>query len=354
MLRSFRARGNLFPLLLVGVLLLSQTAAFAVETPPAADQETAVISQAVLSFLQAAQDDYRAALQKYANEGTQKKYEELDAALWPVTDPVKGWSFFFSTCVISFGTKLPTGQVPVAFYNPWSDVFLLTVWRADNAGRGTMMTGSDVVMGDFVRQQGKPPFQTSRIWMRDDMYRPVAVGIATAGTVLAFEKIFRSGATVKESWRELIPNLKDPKILEANYYGAGAMLAENLKELVAATVAVPADDASKAYRERFPRVLRQMNDGKMAELLTEASGTSPEMQAVLLKMPAQEWKNFRITSFLPGKTKCLVMLSKGNDPDVYLGLLLTLSGKEAKLERMDLFSFQSFYEEFAKNPGGAV
>ncbi len=190
--------------------------------------------------------------------------------------------------------------------------------------------------------------------MRNDKYRPVAVGTSAAESLMAFDRIFRSGAAVKESWREIIPNLKDNKILEANYYGAGVLLAGTIRELVDATVAAPADDASKAYRAKLPRVLRQMNSGEISELLKEASGTLPEMQAALLKMPAKEWKVFRVTSFLPGKNKCMVMLGKGNDPDLYLGLLLSLSGKEAKLERMDLLSFRSFYEELAKNPQGAL
>lgn len=351
MLQYFRDRGNLFPLLLAGVLFFSGTQAFAEAGP---SFETVTLGQAVLLFRLAAQDDYPAALKKYANEGTQEHFKEFDAALWPVTDPAKGWSFFFNTCLIGFGKKLPSGQIPVAFYHPWSDVFLLTVWRIDNAGRGTMMTGGDVVLGDFVRQRGKPPFQTSPLWMRGDTYRPVAVGMATAESLMAFDKAFRSGAA-KESWRELVPGLeKNSKILEPNYYGAGVALTENLKGLVAATVADPQDDASKAYRTKLPQVLRQMNDGKMEELLKEASGTPPEMQAVLLKMPPADWKAFRITSYLPGKSKGLVMLSNGHNPNLYLGLSMAMADGKAKLERIDLFSFQSFYEDLVKNAGGAA
>lgn len=351
MLQYLRDRGNMFPLLLAGVLLLTGTVAHA-ETAPSF--ETVTLGQAVLLFRLAAQEDYLAALKKYANEGTQKKYETLNAALWPVTDPVKGWAYFFNTCLISFGKRLPSGQVPVAFYHPWSDVFLLTAWRVDNFGQGTMMTGSEVVLGDFVRNQGKPPFNTLPLWMRGDVYRPVAVGTATAESLMAFDKIFRSGV-LKDGWRQFIPGMeKDSKVLEPNYYGAGAALAGNLRELVDATVAEPADEASKAYREKLPQVLRQMNDGRMAEIFKEASGTMPEMQAVLLKIPEQDWKGFRITSFLPGKNKGLVMLSRGSNPNVYLGLSMTVSGGKAMLERIDLFRFQSFYEDLAKNAGGAA
>ena len=125
----FKNRGNLFPLLLVGVLLLYGTPAFAEQEPKF---ETVSLGQAVLLFRLAAQDDYPAALKKYVNEGTQEYFKTLDAALWPVTDPAKGWAFFFNTCVIAFGKKISSGQVPVTFYHPWSDVFLLTVWRVDN------------------------------------------------------------------------------------------------------------------------------------------------------------------------------------------------------------------------------
>ena len=347
----FKNRGNLFPLLLVGVLLLYGTPAFAEQEPKF---ETVSLGQAVLLFRLAAQDDYPAALKKYVNEGTQEYFKTLDAALWPVTDPAKGWAFFFNTCVIAFGKKISSGQVPVTFYHPWSDVFLLTVWRVDNNGRGTMMTGAEMVLGDFVRHQGKPPFQTSPLWMRGDVYRPVAVGTATAESLMAFDKTFRSGAA-KESWRELIPGLeKGSKLLEPNYYGAGVALTENIKELVAATVADPQDDASKAYREKLPQVLRQMNEGKMPELLKEATATLPETQAVLLKMPARDWQVFRITTFLPGKSNGLVMLSNGNNPNIYLGLSMAIADGRAKLERIDLFSFQSFYEDLAKNAGGAA
>lgn len=170
---------------------------------PAAKTAEQELLESVARFRLECLGDYGNALTAHADAYVASEFKQFDEAVWPATRPAFGWSFFFNSALICPGAAREAGT-PVAFYHPWSDVFLVTAWTRDASG--WKLNDAEVLMGDFIRKRGRPPFEPMRLWMQEDTYRPVAVGMATAESLLAFERIFREGPT-DGTWRSVLPGL---------------------------------------------------------------------------------------------------------------------------------------------------
>lgn len=306
----------------------------------AARSGEAELLQAVSLFRLEGLGDYERALTSHADSYVQRKFKEFDQALWPATPPSLGWSFFFNSCLICPGAPREAGT-PVAFYHPWSDVFLVTAWKRGSDGKFAM-NDAEVLMGDLVRKSGRPPFEPSRLWMREDMYRPVAVGLAAAKTLRAFERIFREGPA-DGPWRSALPALMDAKVLESNYFGAGALFAENLAEMAPLmdTRARTGDNA--LLRAGLAEVVDKALAGQASAIAREASATLPESREALAAMTADDWQRLTPVAVISAPTRSVVMLAKADNPDIYLGLLLVKDRGRMRAQRIDLLSFNSFY-----------
>jgi len=128
--------------------------------------------------------------------------------------------------------------------------------------------------------------------------------------------------------------------LESNYYGAGVLLTDNLRGLVDAT----SDETGNIYRPAIRRVLNRLREAKIPELVSEAKGTLPEAAELLLRIPTEEFLIYRIAAFAVSEGQGLLMLTKGDDPDIYMALTLGVSGET--VDRIDLLGFQGIYQEW--------
>lgn len=306
--------------------------------------------EAAGNFRLQALENYQQALASYADSSVLKKFKKLNAALWPTNDPKIGWAFFFNGALICPGTSWAEGAA-VAFYHPWSDVFLVTIW---NRGKEQKLKISDieVLMGDFIRKKGKPVFEPSRLWTREDRYRPVAVGIGATESILAFEEIFAGAQGKKQSWRKEIKSLNDPKTLEANYFGAGALLMENFAEMAELLDISKKNDKGAALRPKLGEFMGKAQNGQIEKILKEATETMPAAREAIRKIPPEDWHRFLLTTFIPGEEESLVMLVNGDNPDIYLSLLYTKKRNIFRLQRIDLLSFLVFYKERESFSGG--
>lgn len=297
------------------------------------------IAPSVLAFRQLAQEGFGFALQKYASPFVRDKFGKFDEALWPVTNAEMGWSFFFNTALVCFGMPLPSGELPVVFYHPWSDVLLISIWH-EQTGIKIEMNDAEVLMGDFLRKDGHPQFDTRPLWLRQGKISAVTAGLAAAETLAAFEKKFRNRSLSSGNWRDTVPNLRGGRTLESNYYGAGVLLTDNLRGLVDAT----SDETGNIYRPAIRRVLNRLREAKIPELVSEAKGTLPEAAELLLRIPTEEFLIYRIAAFAVSGGQGLLMLTKGDDPDIYMALTLGVSGET--VDRIDLLGFQGIYQEW--------
>ena len=314
---------------------------------PAAKTGEQELLESVARFRLECLGDYGKALTAHADAYVAREFKQFDQAVWPATRPALGWSFFFNSALICPGAARAAGT-PVAFYHPWSDVFLVTAWTHDASG--WKLNDAEVLMGDFIRKRGRPPFEPVRLWMQEDMYRPVAVGKATTESLLAFERIFREGPT-DGTWRSVLPGLMDAELLSGNYYGAGTLLAKNLAEM-APLMDTSGQGDSALIRAGLSDVLDKALAGQAAAIGLEASATLPQARDALAAMKTDDWRRLTPVSLLSGPDRSLVMLAKADNPDIYLGLLFAKDRGRMRVQRVDVLSFNSLYKVRTGLPGG--
>ncbi len=306
--------------------------------------ETVAAAGTATAFRELAARDYRRALSKLATPDAVRAFAALDEALWPVTRPEVGWAWFFGTSLVSVGGPVKDGTL-IAFYNPWADVFLLGRWSADGAG-GLRLAEAEVVLGDYVRRRGRPPFEAERLWMRRDVYRPAAVGLAAAETQRAFEALFAPSGIARFSplrrpWRSALLGLDDRDRLEANRYAAGLVLAKCFAEL--SPLYNPAPGAQQSVRACLASAFRAALREGLSTLARGAAETPLESLRVLNGFRPSAIGALRPASFLMGNPRSVLLVAMPERPDLYLGLLLSTQGAVSRIERVDLLSFQAFY-----------
>lgn len=293
-----------------------------------------------MAFRQSALADIQGALDQFADKGAREKFETFNRRIWNFTDSKIGWSYFMNVSLVTPGNVESKSPV-ISYYNPWSDVFLLTAWRLEDSG--PRIVDAEMLMGDFVRNKGGLPFKPSPAWLRMNTFKPTAVGDATALAVRAFESAF-SGKT-SGNWRRTIPNLEDSKLVtELNYSGVSLLLATNLTEI---------DEIRRAQKDEDPRMnamravsvkaLDAARSGKIREVLKSADETLPVVQDALAQMPPQNFKSLRAASYLLGKESAVMFLVPTDGAGFFVSFLFKGKPNKLKLARIDLVDYSRFY-----------
>jgi hypothetical protein len=301
------------------------------------------VFQAALQFRAQGMNAFTQAFNKHAGPSARETLAVLDETVWPVSNSGIGWSYLLGTSLVCAG-KSRGGEHPVAYYHPWSDVFFVTVWSASEDGK-IRIKDVEMLMGDFVRKGGKPPFHTSWIWESDPDGAPLALGRAAARTVRAFDQEFDSSFFSIGGWRSAMRALNDPELLEANRQGAGAMLARNMGGLAALLSPAGEDKTARWVHVRMARIAGLARQGRFSGLFEEGKNSLPSARDALLAAGPDLWTRLRPVAYLPGEGDALVLLSKYDQTDVFLALRFTLMGRSAKLDRIDVFSFNAFSNE---------
>jgi hypothetical protein len=301
-----------------------------------------LLRQAVLSLRQTALADLQPALGQFATAEAIRKFGAFDQKIWDFTDPKVGWSYFMNTSVIAFGNA--SGEHPVvAFYHPWSDVFLLTSWKVDE--NGPKMVDAEMLMGDFVRNEGELPLESSPLWVRVQMFKPLAVGLEAGESIRAFETLYP--AQIAGKWRGQIPALADRELIEGpNYAGASLLLARNVAEIQEFSTAEKDEDARLgAIRKETARLLVAGSKGKLETILKGAGETLPAAKDALLRIPPETFSTYRPVAFLLGEDGCVVFLAPTGSADYFLSCVFKGKGAKQKLARLDLVSYAVMYQQ---------
>lgn len=304
------------------------------------------VMQTALQFRAQGMNAFMQAFDKHAGPGAREALAVLDETVWPVPDPGIGWSYLLGTSVICAG-KPRGGEYPVAYYHPWSDVFLVTIWGVSEDGT-IRMKDAEVMMGDFVRKSGKPPFDTAWTWESDPDAVALALGRAAIQTVLAFDQQFDSSLFSIRGWRSAMRGLNDPELLEANRRGAGVMLARNMGGLAALLSPSGENGQARAVHGRMARIAGLARQGRFSSIFEEGTSSLPSARDALQAAGPDLWTRLRPVAYLPGEREALVLLSKYDQTDVFLALRFIMKGRTARLDRMDTFSFRAFFKEAAE------
>ena len=305
---------------------------------------SAKILKGVNKFRQIAMTDYKKALNRFGSTKVINKFKELDGYLWPLTNPLFSWSYFFNVSVYAFGNLTEKTEV-VGFYHPWSDVFLLTDWKLDKNDKA-VIEDAEILVGDWVRNNGDPPFNEIPAWLRKNQFKAMSLGISTAEAVRAFENLFN----LKEinGLRNSIPGLKDKELLEdPNYYYAAEALFNNLIKIeIFGSPGIEDDNNLASLRKEINKVHKLAAQGKWKKILNSANYTLPGAKKVLNKMPSEIFKNLKVVDFYLGSENALVFLKPPVDSGYCLSFLYKGKGGKYYIKRIDIINFNVFYEKY--------
>ncbi len=330
--------------ILIGAMLVfpgSANAAAAAEDPPSAR-----MMAKALEFRKQAQNESEAAFVKYVgdSEKARKLFGFLGKTLCPNTDPAKGWVYFFETSIWSLSFPSTTTVVAV-YYQPWSDVVLVTEWTRKEGG--TTLTDADLIMGDALRNLSKPPYEIEPHWLRSPLPSNLAAGISSARTVKGFEKIFSPlNNASKNGWRSAM-QLGDSTLMDTNHKSVGTMFERNLAGLTRYN-----DDASMApVRDKTREVLEQIRSGKLDTVYKTAAETQPQVRSIL-KDYGNKWGDAKVITCVTKrddqkKDHTFVVMSMPRRPELYMSFWFRQgSGQTSQptLARIDMVDQNQSYK----------
>jgi hypothetical protein len=307
-----------------------------------ADQEAAVyFLKAAVEFQQTAANDCGSALGQKALDDARQDFEKLNRLVWGDVPSRQGWAYFFPASILVLGNAGNGGAI-TAYYHPWSDVFLVSVWKAEPSG--PRIRDAELLMGEWVRRGGIPAASTPA-WRRSDEFQPLAVGMITAESVRAFENRF--GDADPTHWRERLPGLDNRQALEeANYRGVTVLFLEGLVRLE--DFQTPRDDEPPQLddlRSGTNTAMKLALSGKFEELFALADDTTPEIRQLWQRTPPEDFGALSVASTVVGSDASVVFLIPVGTADRFFSFYFVGSPEEQQLKRIDIVSFEGCYQE---------
>ena len=263
-----------------------------------------------------------AALKKFSSISILQDFTGIENALFTETPPDIGWKYYFATATY---TVVPlTEQTYVAlFYHPWSDTAIMTLWQCGN--EQCVMTHAELVLGDYIRQYGRIPFEVQPLWERESatITPLLAVPLAVGETLAAFENIFPSigkvenGSPFAQQRRSFDNNKKNKEIRE------NMLMAANLRfeRGITALIRYEQDKELEVYRDSTSFLLAGITMGDFRELEVTIPQTS-QMTFDLIKANNKKIGLFKVVSVIKTPNDCFVFLSHPADPNNVLVLWL--------------------------------
>jgi hypothetical protein len=326
---------------LIGVVSLLITVVSPGRPEDARIGELRPVWDAVLMFRQLVLKDYQQALKACASDKGCEQFKALDEAVWAGIDPVAGWSFFMNTSVLT--VALANGpRALIAFYHPFSDVFLLTAWEV-RQGRG-FMTEAEIFMGDWIRGRASPPFDTTPLWRRGNIFLPASLGQAVADSVKSLEAAFR-GWTGSD-WRGRIGAAPEGiRMEDLNHTCAALMLAQSLQVVDRFVVAESGEsEMLGALRLGLAMMMKQIGSGDLEKVLNSADMSLPSMKSILRRMPIDAFRQMFVISTVVGTEEAIAFMAPPNNADYCLSFYFSGSPDEIRLRRVDIVYYPGWYK----------
>lgn len=290
----------------------------------AAQSPVAVYGEAETFRLMATADPLRA-LAVYGTPEANLRFAALGDAMFPDGDWRGNWQLFLSTALPNVG-KAADGTPLVGFYHPWSDTMLLTRWSKGGDGK-LQIVAADAMPGVTVR--GKTgDFTLGRAWQRGEVFAPEAVARLTAETALAFERQNDPLAGIDAETAALLPAMAGTAFVD--YRGeVDPLFASGNAAGEAITIWIEARDGAVAGRT--------MGEGAIAEGVAAIGKLDPRVRDSLTPV-----------SYLATEKSALLMLASKVQPNLFVVLQTDETDSGPDLRRLNLVSFQSFYDAARK------
>ena len=266
-------------------------------------------------FRMAAVAEPVAALKKYSSGSALRDLTGIENSLFTGTPPEVGWKYYFATAAYTVVPFTEQARI-VLFYQPWSDTAVMTLWQQ---GTGQLtMTRAELVLGDYIRQYGLPPFEVQPLWeLKAKTFTPfLAVPLAVGETLTAFANIFPAGGEMKdgspfaEQRRNFDKNLKNKEI----HQGILAAASLRFERTINTLVRYEQDNKLEVYRDLTSLILAGIRRGDFNDLKVTIPQTSPETLE-LIAANHEELGLFKVVSLLKTPNDCFVFLSHPADPN---------------------------------------
>lgn len=294
----------------------------------------------VRRFKEIAQIDYKEGLALYADGEAKRQFVNLNDHIWLETSPEVGWSFFMTVAVDAVGAVNSENPL-VAFYNPFSDIFLITAWRMD--GEVPRMVDAEVLMGDWLRVES-PSLSLVPSWLRTDTYKPAALGNSVAETINAFEHLFFAESNVY--WRERLLVLENQQLLvDINYPAAAIMLDNSLANIDTFRTAEKTKQPHMVLcQEMTLTFLREAAQGHIQQTLASADKTLIVTRTILKTLAPEWFETLVAVAALSNSDSCQVFLASMYDASSTISLLFAAEENALSLKRIDVIDYMGFYK----------
>jgi hypothetical protein len=309
---------------------------------PAQDQEKINnLLMAADAFRQAVLADPQTAFAKYAPNEQASRYRAMSSQLFLDESPDLLWRSFLKSSLLSASFH-GLDQALIAFYQPWTDIFLLTEWK--NEAGSPRIQHMRFVHGDALRKRGEPPYNISPLWSRSTLPAYAAVSLDTTKTLRSFDKLFPTKLQPKGTfaWEPKLGLDKDPARSRANEVAVrGAFTA-----WVLTSQTFFDDRRFEKVRKKISLALDAIKTEQSANLLAEASETLPETATVLGRPDGLAFvRDAKLQTMAYSKKHCFVFLTNPAMPHVYLSFWLDGGLDSPRLRRVDLMDLQQAYQK---------
>lgn len=312
-------------------------ASSSVAAAPAQDRLDA-LAEAAGQFRVRGQSNFADAVKRHATASGAAAFARINKAVWAGVDSQVPWSHFMLVSVAALAVG-DGGNFLAAFYNPWSDVFLITQWRRE--AKGLRIADAEILLGDWVRKRGVAPLTATPLWLRGGRHLPAAPAIAAADSIRAFETAFARWNG--KDWRARLGGFANSRMLAENL-----LLASNAMGLaVDNSIEFSADTArgeTLLLRNALGRLLKPLIAGDVATAVASAAETTSATKTVLAQLSGEDYgRLLPIAAFLD-LDAASVYLVPAAAPEYLIAIKFDRGGDGFTPRRIDFVSYQATYE----------
>jgi hypothetical protein len=300
---------------------------------------------AVLDFQQLGLTDQKRAISSFGSPRAVRQFDQFNKSIFFMTDEASSWSYFFNTSVFVFGSSHPPRQV-VAFYHPWSDVFLLMDWEEKN-GR-FLIADAEFIVGDWIRHGNPTSITPAPPWLQSAGFGPLSLGISVGQSIAAFENVFlkQSG----KGFREAVASLKKAGLVgEPNYRLAASRLFYFMSKIEKLGEAQEEDRELNALWSETYRFAEQAAGGDWDGIFKTADKTLPTTKYFLKKLSPETFRDVVIADYYVREEGWLVFLVPVFDTGYCFSFSFEPDEKNRmRMKRIDFIGYSTFYENYMK------
>lgn len=268
--------------------------------------------------------------------------ELLGQDIWPEENVAGGWAYFFALSMSNIGNLL--SEVPVvAYYHPWSDAWLITEWAVVPEPK---IISAELVLGEWLRNRGTPPFDLQPDWLRGELFRPTALARSVVNNQHALDILVHNDTP----WRTALQlEVKRGLFDELNTPMVSSELMASWSRAIEATRIQPDSPLLKELLDASDDFLNAGASAQIGKILRLADGTDKETLASIKAMTPEMFDSMNAAYWTADERAATLYLVPGLNSDFCLTLRYQRDAWGLNLKRVDLLYFPLILEKYREN-----